>query len=96
VTENEELALEVEELNTALGLALRQRDEALAGCDDDTRAVRALTSATGKMLGRWSDADEAVRRELWTEVHDRADDVFERFRERYADLDARFGSEAGA
>jgi hypothetical protein len=37
-----------------------------------------------------------VRRELWTEVHDRSDDVFERFRERFADLDARFGDEVAA
>lgn len=59
--------------------------------DGDVRAVRALTNATGRMLTKWAEADEAVRREMWTEVHDRADVVDDRFRERFAELDGRFG-----
>lgn len=59
--------------------------------DGDVRAVRALTNAASRMLGMWAEADEAVRRELWTTLHDRADDVFDRYRERYAELDAKAG-----
>jgi hypothetical protein len=40
MTENEELALEVEELNTALELAMRQRDEAIAYAAALTGAVK--------------------------------------------------------
>lgn len=57
--------------------------------DGDVRAVRALTIAASRMLGRWAEADDDVRRELWTALHDRADDVHDRYRERYAELDAR-------
>lgn len=57
--------------------------------DGDVRAVRGLTQAASRMLGTWAEANEAVRRELWTTLHDRADDVFDRFRERYAALDAK-------
>lgn len=54
----------------------------------DVLAVRALTNATSRMLGMWADANDDVRRELWTTLHARADVVFDRFRERYAELDA--------
>jgi hypothetical protein len=67
----------------------RLDDAALDAPDGQTRAVRALTNATGRMLSRWAEAIDAVRRELWTEVHTRADDVDEQFRDRFADLDAR-------
>lgn len=67
---------------------LRAKREA---ADDDVRAVRALTNAASRMLGTWAEANDDVRRELWTTLHDRADDVHDRYRERYADLDERFG-----
>lgn len=61
--------------------------------DDDVRAVRALTNAASRMLGTWAEANDDVRRELWTTLHDRADVVFDRFRERYAELDAKAGEQ---
>lgn len=72
----------------------RHREELRAerqAADDDVRAVRALTQAASRMLGMWAEADDDVRRELWTTLHNRADDVFDRYRERYAALDAKAG-----
>jgi hypothetical protein len=65
VTENEELALEVEELNTALELALRQRDELQAERDDDVRAVAEACADFGN--------DEGPRgiRQLYAQFEDR-------------------------
>lgn len=82
----------VAELHPEAGLdELRAARQA---ADDDTRAVRALTQAASRMLGMWAEANDNVRRELWTTLHDRADDAHDRYRERYAELDERVAKAA--
>ncbi|MFY1588979.1 hypothetical protein ACN267_31315 [Micromonospora sp. WMMD734] len=39
------------------------------------RAIRDLLVAADRMRDRWAEGDEAVRRELWTNLHKRADDL---------------------
>lgn len=69
--------------------AVEQHEAEQPQDDGDVRAVRGLTQAASRMLGTWAEANDDMRRELWTTLHDRADDVFDRFRERYAALDAK-------
>lgn len=63
--ESEELALEVEELNAALELALKQRDELLVERDEDLRVVRRVLAAESPRGGvdwaEWYRSFEALR-----------------------------------
>lgn len=61
---------------------------------DDARSVRFLTTAINQLIGRWAEADDAVRRELWQRMAATSDDVFDRFHDRFIELDRRFANEA--
>lgn len=56
---------------------------------DDLRALRELLHATECMAGRWADANEQVRTELWRYLHGCSDDVAERYGDRIERLNRR-------
>jgi hypothetical protein len=84
---NAEIATILAKLAPEARAVLAENQRLRAQADDDTRTVRRTAQAIEKMIGDWGVASETVRQELWRHLGDAGDILFDRFRERFTELD---------